>query len=419
MLMATMEIPANLPDKSPCSYREHHTSTHESYYRQDYAASMFFTVGSKLTNPICWCSSYVHRIVSPFLPGDFVFKPTVVEEAAIRGLYIIEFCLLTPVAVPLGGAGVGCRSIGACLLPDGFCYLPGKAKPLTTLKNKTLSVMTWNICGIGGSMELSHGGVADWNKRLSNIVKEIEQENPDILCLQEVHDTDLSNDLYKRLKDRYAYFYMHIGPNAFGSNSGNYVASKYPLKDFTFTEFDASIGSGKWQKKGFANFTVISDNKPLVHIVTTHLQYGELIDGRGKIIEVRNSQLSQIMYSCFHCQEKNIPVLLVGDLNIEMDSEEYEDSYLSSHFSHGYSYEEPTSTCYLIQTLWNPECNTNGLIDEKIDYISFLNKNPKTGESLKLPKLQVRLIKAYDKTEPSLARSDHHALIGNISFSKN
>lgn len=413
--MVLVELAANLPENTP-TYKEYHVSTHESFYKKDYAAAMFLTAASKLTNPICWCSSYAHRILAPFLPGEYGFKPTAVEEGALRSFYFLKFCLLTPVSVPLGGAGIGCRCIASSLLTDNFCYLPGRAKSLNSLKNNTLTVITWNVCGIGGSMELSHGGVRDWNERVEEIAQEIKHQNADIICLQEVHDTCFGDSLYTRLKNDYAHFYMHLGPNPLGSNSGNYIASKYPLEDFTFTEFDASLGSGKWQKKGFANFNVFAEGKPIIHIIATHFQYGQMIEGEGKIIAVRKKQLSQIMDSCNYCYSKNLPVLLLGDLNIEFGSKEFQNSVLASHFKHGYSYENPTSTCNLIQCVWDSGKHTDGKVDEKIDYISFLDKNPRTGKKLSHPKLEVKLVEAYEKEDPLTAKSDHHALVGRITF---
>jgi len=414
--MLPLDFAANIEDNPP-SHMEYDSRTHSSYFNKDYVAAELLTIGSKLTNPVCWCSSYVHRIISPLDPGVGDCRGSFLEEFLARGIYTLKFSLLSPLSVPLGGAGVGFRYVAGCLLSKGFCFLKGNAEPLRHLQDRSLSIMSWNICGLAGSMDRSHGGVKDWAYRFDRIEALIKKANPDILCLQEAHDTDLIDKLYKTLKDTYAYFYIHIGPKTIGSNSGNFIASKYRIRDFQFAAFKDKTGSNTWQQKGFVKFTVVANQAPKLSVVATHFQHGEIIDEKANIIGVRKGQLSQILEST-EASINKLPILLVGDLNIDEDSQEYEDSYLSTHFTHGYLDKEPTSTDQLIKITWDKELIANGNFDQKIDYISFLNKDPISGEKLYHPKLSVTLLKVYDVDEPYLALSDHHALLGEIQFRK-
>lgn len=415
--MLSLDFAANMEDVPPPSYQEYDATTHSSYFNRDYVAAELFTIGSKLTNPICWCSSYMHRIISPFTPGKGDSRDTFIEEFLARGIYSLKFCLLSPVSVPLAGAGVGFRYVASCLIPKQYCFLLGGLSPRKKLIGNTLSIVSWNVCGLAGSMDRSHGGVKDWALRYDQIKDLIIKADPDILCLQEVHDADLTDSLYRSLYEDYAYFYVHIGPRSMGSNSGNFIASKYPLADFSFNAFNDKAGSNKWQKKGFVQFSVVADQKLILSVVATHFQYGEILDEKANIINVRKGQLSQIINNTEKWIGKT-PILLVGDLNIHEGSEEYKDSYLATHFTHGYSSKEPTGTDQLIQITWDDKMIQRGVLDEKIDYISFLSKDPITGEKLKIPSLSVSLLKTYDLQNPYLAISDHHALLGKISFQK-
>ena len=88
------------------------------------------------------------------------------------------------------------------------------------------------------------GGVLPWENRVDRIALFLKKSEADILFLQEVFSTTAGNQLYSKLKEQYAHFYLHIGPKIsgfdaknFGIPSGLFVASKYPLENPHFLIF--------------------------------------------------------------------------------------------------------------------------------------------------------------------------------------
>lgn len=405
--MFLADIPVEMPDTPP-THMEYQVSEEEARLKRDKLTSNLYTFSSKLKNPASWCSSYVHRILSPMLIGEYDFSDTTEKELLARFFHSLKLFGIGPISVPLAGLGVGIRCLGTYSQLYSYCLVYGNKKEEKNLHKA--KVMSWNVAGIGWGMERSRAGVLEWEKRADSIIQKIIDVDPDILCLQEVFDTDFCNKLIEGLKHEYATFYTHMGKVSFiGSNSGLFVASKVPIEDFKFTEFQAKTNKSKWQKKGFASFLVYSNNKPKLQIIATHLQHGE--DGA----KARQNQLNEILSSKLN---QDIPILLVGDLNIEWESNEYKNTPLSSHFHHAYSYNLPTCTNFLTKYLWKASRKErkNGINsdDEYIDYFSFLKKDPKSNKKIFYPKTRVYSTKAYDLNNPSASLSDHNALVGTV-----
>lgn len=417
--MLTVDISAPYEDTQPKSQYEYTVSSKEDFYSRDCVASKLYTVASRCTNPACWCSSYIHRVLSPLLFGEYDFCATKERELISRFFYSLKIFFVGPISVPLAGLGAGLRYLGAFIQENEFCHFRGSLKEKK--KFDKLSIMTWNICGIGGGMERSHGGVLEWETRLDDIVAQIKKENPDILCLQEVVDTDLCDALLLALNKDYAHFYIHLGRgNMIGPNSGNFVAIKTSVNNFEFHPFESATGCGKWQIKGFASFTLKNHKGKKIQIITSHLQHGEDPAVDFEAVETRKEQFKQILQYCKDRRFANrrIPVLIAGDLNVDKKSQEYKDSVLSTHFKHGYDYKESTYSNYLKLLLWDSsyEDREKGLPakTEDLDYVSFLALNPQNNQKLTTPQIQVRLSEAFEVEAPEKARSDHHALFGVI-----
>lgn len=286
----------------------------------------------------------------------------------------------------LGVASKITRAIGFTLQKNGYTYIQGNQDPVKF--NQSLKITSWNLCGLSGGMSLDHGGVSHWRYRIDSIAKKILQANPDILILQEIYDTSLSEELTQKLKKNYAHIFTHLGPCVWGVSSGCMIFSKYNVKQFSYTPFTTNDWTNN---RGFAKLQLTESP---IEIISTHLTYGlSKIDQ-----EIRKHQLDQIIHSV---SKKNLTIL-AGDLNLQRDSEE--GAYLSHYFRPTYVEERPTCTNQLTAQ-WDPKVKE--IPEETIDYISVFKESPPSSiES------NCHLIEAFDEKtfNTKSALSDHHGL---------
>ncbi len=375
----------------------------------------FLDLSSKMAEPFClaW-HLYCYRLVAPLGPQKFENCTTRTQEVATRvliglSLGVFGAALYTAPISLVGGAlalGIGSkvvRAIGFALQKEGYTHILGKCLEKTLdPQNPQIKVMTWNICGVGGGMSLDHGGVIHWRSRLDALVSKIKTEDPDVLILQEVYDTALAEALTKKLQSDYAHFYLHLGPNVWGSVGGCMVFSKCAVHDFSHTSFT----NNQWTlNRGFADLEIKAsalDTAPCARIIGTHLIHGDTPEDQNN----RMHQVAQIVNSVAH---KTIPTILTGDLNIERDAPE--GGILSSHLHHAYQGLGATCTNRL-EAQWDDK--PGSVQEETIDYISLFKS---TGESSLLE--ECHLVEAFDGSfNTKTALSDHHGLAVVMSLPK-
>jgi endonuclease/exonuclease/phosphatase family metal-dependent hydrolase len=269
-----------------------------------------------------------------------------------------------------------------------------------SLDDSQINLMTWNICGLGGGMSLDHGGVSHWRSRLDAIIEKIKQEDPDVLILQEVYDTDLAEALIERLQDDYAHFFTHLGPNVWGMVGGTMVLSKCAVHHFSHTSFK----NNDWTlNRGFATLEIKAspeNTAPCARIIGTHCIHGDEVLAKNK----RAKQIAQIA-DHVACQTLAIPTVLAGDLNMERDGEEGE--LLSKHLYHAYQGRAATCTNRL-----TAQWKEREPCEETIDYISLFKK-ALFGAQLE----ECRLVKAFDTSyNTKTALSDHHGLVSVLKI---
>ncbi|MEC7838927.1 MAG: hypothetical protein VX777_02685 [Chlamydiota bacterium] len=279
--------------------------------------------------------------------------------------------------------------------------------------NQKVTVLSWNICCLGGSLPSLFGGVLPWYKRVDGIVNKILDTDADIICLQEVFSEECVDALYQRLKEQYAHFYLHIGPRkySFDSNeiqklsSGLFVASKYFLDNPSFYPYDISKNETEFIR-GYGLFTAKLFNK--ICISTTHLQPGS--DDGDK--EIRGNQLAVIK----QLADSRITTYLFVDTNIEYGSEEYEKT-ITPHFYNHYQGKREEWTCCELRDSWltpnkyKKKLTQNSLSFEHIDAILEVKRPDKVPSELKYD-----IISAGDLCSPKNALSDHRALFSTISL---
>jgi len=224
-----------------------------------------------------------------------------------------------------------------------YRYENGLAQPKQEF-SREITIMQWNICFLPSNYPILYGGVKESKERVDAVAKFIIDADADIVALQEAHDGAAIKALIKLLKPYYAYIYYDIGPSTPFEieeiippffNSGLMILSKYPVKDLSFKSFDY-IGM-QWQiNKGFFGFTILHQDKELMHLYATHLQpYDE-----DKDHEIREKELKEIVQAIekHRSQKKSpLPYIVFGDLNIPWGSPEYGASSMHTFFDEAYT----------------------------------------------------------------------------------
>lgn len=365
---------------------------------------LLFNGSSALAEPLCQAFRYLrYRMVAPLDPAKFECRKNLIEEVVLRsflGIATLSLLIAAPLYVFGSSAVLGIghkllRKAAYAFQKNGCTHVRGSAAEKTI--TSPLKVASWNHCGPGGGMSLDHGGVVDWRYRIDKIVAAIESEDPDVAVLQEYYDTAFAEALIARLESKYAHFFIHLGQNEMGSESGVIVLSKAAVSHFSYTAFT----NNNWTlNRGFATLEIKASpdaNAPLCRLIGTHLIHGDAPEDRSR----RMVQVAHIVES-IRSQKEPIPTILAGDLNIERDGEEGE--ILAPHFRHGYLGEEATCTNRLVAQ-WDLEAK--GTWGETIDYISLY----KDAASEHLELADCHLIRAFDETyNTQTAISDHHGV---------
>jgi endonuclease/exonuclease/phosphatase family metal-dependent hydrolase len=299
---------------------------------------------------------------------------------------------------------------------EGFQYLKGEGKEKIAT-DQSFSALTLNVCAFSGALPMLYGGPTPWKDRIDSLTSRIKEVDADVIALQEVFDSEAAVGFYQRLKDRYSYFYLDIGPRVdiIGTSSGLFVASKYKIANPKFTLFD---DREMVRSYGFFDFTIKSSDQTLGHITTTHLQPFNSESGK----ELRAKELKQIVnYLNALAQEKQLPFFLCGDLNIQWGSNEPAHQLLSETFIDNYNKNRKAitkedRTCRdFTDYWWKANRNPNGfsVALEVIDYALLLKT-----KTVQKYHLETKRIPMGDLTDNSLPDTDHDGLFSKVQVIK-
>jgi exonuclease III len=379
-------------------------------------------ISSRMAEPFCkaW-ELFRYRLIAPLDPQKFDCCRSRIREIAVRMIIVLGvgsvlyLCWTWPVvvleaAVFLAVGSKVLRKVGFALQKDGYTHVRGCSSEKTLSRQKELKVMTWNVCGIGGGMSLDHGGVISWRLRLNGLVDAIKKEDPDVLVLNEIYDTAFAESLIDKLKNDYAHFFIHLGPNLFGSESGVMILSKCATHHFSNTSF---INNDWTLNRGFAELEIKKspdESLPCARIIGTHLIHGD----DPKNIHNRIVQIEQIT-NYLATQNLSMPTILAGDLNMDRDG--VEGQFLARFLHPGYQGKEPTCTNRLV-VQWDRRAKS--VWNETIDYISLFKQTLADGSSIaasdkNIQMENIHLVKAFDESyNTRTALSDHHGIVATV-----
>ncbi|MEK7340524.1 MAG: endonuclease/exonuclease/phosphatase family protein [Candidatus Rhabdochlamydia sp.] len=375
-----------------------------SIYPLDLLKKKTFRFASLLTEPACKAHELFRRL---YLVD--VLNPTASKTSNWARKFFLGMGLVVSSFLSIGTTipGAALRGITSHLEKEPFIYYQGKL-PDEALKDD-FSLLSWNICCVGGGYSISDGGVMPWPFRIDNIIAKINEEDPDILALYEVMDTAAGFHLYEKLQERYAHFYFNIGPRAIGPSSGIFVASKAEIKNPEFTPFPKQIlvGRTKISEKGVFSFDVYVEEKK-VKVYATHLQHSEQPQyPTEEEVEARKKEMDLIIKKA-HQETGNI--IVTGDLNL--DNAEYAKSSWVETFQ-DVSFDENGSRTWGGDEFCAKMVGKRDSGPLNLDYTLITKKSEINGKT--------SLVETgYDDTRFTIdALSDHKGLLSRFELNKN
>lgn len=280
----------------------------------------FFWVGEqKLLITLGYCESKQGQTTSDKLEGIIMNLPF----------------LLAPVYKMLGFSSVASIGLGAFPLGvyfmvsgsllHGFSTLvhshawtvwKGGSKPISPTQVK---VMHLNACMFEGSLPYHFGRQTPATERLDALEAKIKKNDPTLLFLCELGQT-FSLSLYNRIHENYHLYVVNVGSMPSGFDSDLYFASKMDIQKVDYIESEIPrIGDQRWMNRGY----LIVETKEIKYIYThLHPKISE------EAQEVRRRQIEEEILPLM--KEGAKPFLLVGDLNIDRNKEEYH--LITKHF---------------------------------------------------------------------------------------
>lgn len=237
-------------------------------------------------------------------------------------------------------AGVAIRALVANMQKVPYIFTKGNAPTKTLPEDRTFTLLSWNICCVGGGYAITNGGVMPWSYRIDDIANRIIEKDADVNCIYETFDVESAFVLCEKLQQKgYSHFYYNMGQGTFGITSGIFVASKYEIQNPEFTPYplETLVGRTKNAAKGLFSFDLVSSATSFAHVITTHLQHSEQPGSpTEEEFAARRAQMEIVMQKVNQVRDKCLVV--TGDLNL--DDVEYRSSSWHTRFVKGDAYSD-------------------------------------------------------------------------------
>ena len=172
-----------------------------------------------------------------------------------------------------------------------------------------LKILSWNI------YMLPYLSLFNKNdQRARTIADKLNESDYQIIVFQEAFSWKCRSILAKGLLKEYPYQYGPANKNhlPFRTNSGLWIVSKIPLRELGQFQFSKSHGYDAVARKGAVLFQGNFQGAAF-QLLTTHLQADNSNEGMGKQCEEIKEHLLNPHYT------KDIPQLICGDFNIDME----------------------------------------------------------------------------------------------------
>jgi endonuclease/exonuclease/phosphatase family metal-dependent hydrolase len=364
-----------------------------------------FRLASYLTDPVCQCHERYRRIAVVDALHPHARRGANLARKLSLVMDLLGYAALAMVST---APGIALRSVASRWQKHAYLYCSGKAPEKTLPTDRIFSILSWNVCCVGGGYPITDGGVLPWPARIERIADTIRRQDADVVCLYETFDLRAACHLRDRmLASGYVHCYYNIAPRGLGVNSGILVASKYGLRNPEFTPFPVGtlVGRTKSATKGVFGFDLQSNGHTFARVYSTHLQHSEECmyptpaerAGRAAQMQIVVGRVDALVRGC---------TVVTGDLNL--DDEEYRASAWQHRFSKQDVYRDPRRT-------WGGDAFCASLVGKRVSTPLNLDHTmlaAGTGRALRTSLVDP----GYDALQFSRdALSDHGALLSEIS----
>lgn len=263
-----------------------------------------------------------------------------------------------------------------------------------------LNILTWNLY-----MRPRIAFHDQQVKRAPEIVKQLIDQDYDVIVFQEAFDNKARKRLWKGLKEKYPY--QSGTPKHkyfFKVSTGVFIVSKFPLKVIDDIYFSDCGGSDCFAVKGAVLVSLVKNNHK-VQLIGTHLQAA---NGKKKTgTEIRKTQYDEIKNKLsIPYAEAGVPQFFAGDLNTKKHNKEaYEQLLKDMEMEDG----EITG-----ENLFSSGGSQNDYrdADDKASVIDYVLCK-KNGAKVKFVQRSVKIFRSDWSTEHK-DLSDHYAVLANI-----
>jgi len=363
-----------------------------------------FRLASYLTDPVCHCHERFRLIAVVEALNPSAGRGS---NLARKCRLLAELCGYALLAILVTAPGIGLRYLGSRLQMTPYLHRKYEGPEKRLPSDRVFSLLSWNVCCVGGGYAISDGGVMPWPARIDAIARTIIRQSADVVCLYEVFDSHAAFYLTDALMVAgYVHCYHNIGPRGLGVNSGIMVASKYEIRKPEFTPFpvETLVGRTKSAVKGVFAFDLHSGGEGFARVYATHLQHSEECmyptreeeEGRAAQMQIIVDRITAGSDTC---------VVVTGDLNL--DDDEYRASPWRHLFEKGDRYQDPFRT-------WGGDAFCAKLVGKRVsDPLNLDHTMVVTGTGRRL---ETDLVDAgYDAGRfTGGALSDHGALLSRI-----
>ncbi|MGZ6075862.1 MAG: hypothetical protein ACXWOA_18570, partial [Isosphaeraceae bacterium] len=176
-----------------------------------------FRLASYLTDPVCHFHERYRRIaVIDALHPSAGRTANTVRKCRL----LAELCGYAILAMLVTAPGIGLRHLASRLQRTPYLHRKSAGPEKVLPADRVFSILSWNVCCVGGGYPISDGGVLPWPARIEAIARTIIRQSADVVCLYEVFDLHAGFYLTDELMEAgYVHCYHNIGPRGLGVNS--------------------------------------------------------------------------------------------------------------------------------------------------------------------------------------------------------
>lgn len=270
--------------------------------------------------------------------------------------------------------------------------------PFTTFA-KPVRILSWNVFMLPKPIKFSLQVT-----RTHKIIEKLKSLPHEVIVLQEAFDRHFRGHIKRDLKKEYPYMYYLGKENLVYPfiSSGVFVLSKLPFKTLNYVFFDWCGTADCYASKGAVGLEFGSrEDGNQFQLFATHLQSEE------RFSLSRFHQTNQIADLMEDHEENGVPQLLVGDLNIDGKSSEFDETLHRMEMNHLPLLGEIQNTfgqkneCY----------KTDGNKLEWLDHVLFKDSQ----SNISLSELEP-LNFTFERKGKTCPLSDHLPVETNVSF---